>query len=172
MTILKTEHLILRPISDDDLDALHAMLGDAETMRYWSALPHADRPQTSDWIDANRAAIEVGTTIEFGAEYQGRLIGRGTFWGGNEIGYLFDRAFWGRGFAAETMAAMIDHAFAVRDWTDIFADVDPRNRPSMRLLERLGFQRSDYQENTYCIGGIWSDSVYLTLRRQDWQARS
>lgn len=172
MTILKTDRLILRPIGDDDLAPLHAMLSDKETMRYWSTLPHSDLQQSRDWIAANRAAVEAGTAIEFGVEHDGRLIGRGTFWNGNEIGYLFDRAYWGRGFAKEAMTAMIDHAFAMRDWADIIADVDPRNQASVTLLERLGFQHNDYQENTYCIGGEWSDSVYLRLLRDNWPSRT
>jgi RimJ/RimL family protein N-acetyltransferase len=168
VTILKTDRLILRPIGDDDLAAMHAMLSDPQTMRYWSTLPHTELQQTRDWIAANQAAVDAGTAIIFGAEFDGRLIGRGAFWDGNEIGYLFDRAYWGRGFAREAMTAMIDHAFANRDWADIFADVDPRNVASVALLERLGFQRSDYKANTYCIGGEWSDSVYLTLLRNNW----
>lgn len=165
---LQTERLTLRPIRDDDLGPLHAMLRDPEVMRYWSNLPHTDLQQTRDWIAENRAAAEAGTAIEYGAEYQGKLIGRGTFWNGNEIGYLFDRAYWGQGFATEAMRAMIDFAFMFRDWTDIIADIDPRNQGSLKLLERLGFERSGFKEKTYCVGGEWSDSLYLTLTKVDW----
>jgi RimJ/RimL family protein N-acetyltransferase len=168
---LQTERLTLRPITDDDLDALHAMLSDPEVMRYWSSLPHTELQQTRDWIAENRAGMAAGTSIEYGAVYQGKLIGRGTFWNGNEIGYLFDRAFWGQGFASEAMTAMIDFAFSCRDWVDIIADIDPRNEGSLKLLQRLGFERSGFKAKTFCIGGEWSDSLYLTLKKADWLRR-
>lgn len=167
---IKTERLILRTIRDDDLDALHAMLSDPETMRYWSSLPHATEIQTAAWIAANRAAVTAGTAIEYGAEYQGRLIGRGIFWNGKEIGYIFDKAYWGQGFARETLTAMIDFAFATRDWNEVIADIDPRNLVSAKLLRRLGFQPTSYKQRSFCIGGEWSDSQYFALRREDWLA--
>jgi RimJ/RimL family protein N-acetyltransferase len=165
---IETERLVLRPIIDADVDALHAMLSDAETMRYWSTLPHTERQQTIDWVAGNRAAMAAGTALEYGAVYQGKLIGRATFWNGNEIGFLFDRAYWGQGFASECLTAMIDFAFQCRDWTEIIADVDPRNLASWKVLERLGFQRTGFELNTFCIGGLWSDSQYLALGREVW----
>jgi len=168
---LTTERLTLRPIVDADVEALHAMLSDAETMRYWSTLPHTERQQTIDWIIGNRTAMAAGTALEYGAVYQGKLIGRATFWNGNEIGYLFDRAYWGQGFARECLTAMIDYAFRFRDWGEIIADIDPRNLPSWRLLERLGFRRTSFELNTFCIGGQWSDSQYLALGRPAWLMR-
>lgn len=168
---IRTERLILRPIRDDDLAALHAMLSDQEVMRYWSSLPHQSQAETAEWIAANRAAIEAGTAIEYGVEYQGKLIGRGILWNGNEIGYLFAKAYWGHGFAHEAMQAVVDFAFQFRQLSEITADIDPRNLASRRLLERLGFQLTIYKERTFCIGGEWSDSQYFALRRTEWLDR-
>jgi len=168
---IRTERLTLRPVRDSDLDMLHAMLSDIEIMRYWSSLPHKDPAETSAWIAANRAVVSAGTAIEYGAEYQGRLIGRGIFWNGNELGYIFAKAYWGQGFAGEAIAAMIDQAFATQDWDEITADIDPRNRASGKLLQRLGFRPTAYAERTFCIGGEWSDSQYFALSREDWLAR-
>lgn len=168
---LRTDRLLLRPIADDDLDILHAILSDAETMRHWSTPPHTERQQSAEWIADNRAAMAAGTAIEYGVEFQGRLIGRATFWNGNELGYIFDQAYWGQGFASEAVAALIDHGFAIRDWTEIIADIDPRNLGSLRLAERLGFRRSGFEKDTYCVDGRWSDSLYCTLDRAAWLSR-
>jgi ribosomal-protein-alanine N-acetyltransferase len=168
---IQTQRLILRTIADDDLDILHGMLSDAETMRYWSTPPHTDIQQTVDWIAANRAAMTAGTAIEYGVEFGGRLIGRVTFWNGNELGYIFDKAYWGRGFASEALTVMIDYAYIFCPWPEIVADIDPRNLGSLRVLERLGFHRSAFKKNTYCIDGVWSDSLYFALSREAWLAR-
>ena len=171
LPVLRTPRLILRPITDDDLDAMHAMLSDPEVMRYWSSLPHQSRQESLEWIAANRAAVAAGKGMEYGAEYEGRLIGRGIFWNGSEIGYIFNKAYWGKGFARECLTAMIDHAFATRDWPAITADIDPRNQASGNILTRLGFQRTSFVKNTYHIGDEWSDSLYFALPRAVWQAR-
>jgi RimJ/RimL family protein N-acetyltransferase len=168
---IKTQRLILRPIADDDLDILHGMLSDAETMRYWSTLPHTGIQQTVDWIASNRADMVAGTAIEYGVEFEGRLIGRATFWNGNELGYIFDKAYWGRGFASEALTVMIDYAYIFCPWPEIVAEIDPRNLGSLRLLERLGFQRRAFVKNTFCIGGSWADSLYFALSREAWMTR-
>lgn len=164
---IKTERLVLRPIRDDDLTALHAMLSDPEVMRYWSTLPHSSEAETAEWIAANRAAVAAGTAIEYGVDYQGKLVGRSILWNGNGIGYLFAKAYWGHGFAHEAMQALIDFAFQFRQLDEITADIDPRNLASRKLLERLGFRPTIYKERTFCIGGAWSDSQYFALRRAE-----
>jgi RimJ/RimL family protein N-acetyltransferase len=47
--------------------------------------------------------------------------------------------------------------------TSIMADIDPRNMRVRRFLEKLGFRKTGAAKNTYKIGDIWTDSVYLTL---------
>ena len=66
----------------------------------------------------------------------------------------------------EAMAAVVAHVFATRPDVDaLTADVDPRNERSLRLLEKLGFERTGFAKRTFCLAGEWADSVYLTLKR-------
>ena len=60
-----------------------------------------------------------------------------------EVAYLFGPAWSGRGYATEATGWMLDvlrdeHAVAA-----VYATVDPQNAPSIRLLDRLGFERCD-----------------------------
>lgn len=52
-----------------------------------------------------------------------------------DIGYAFLPAFWRRGFAEESVTAVLDHERPAR----VLALVSPHNHPSARLLEKLGF---------------------------------
>jgi RimJ/RimL family protein N-acetyltransferase len=54
-----------------------------------------------------------------------------------------------------------------RNLDELVADVDPRNEACLRLLARLGFEESGRAERTYCIDGVWVDSVYMrrSIRR-------
>lgn len=159
--ILRTERLVLRKARPDDLKALHAMMSDAETMRYWSTPPHADLATTRDWLEGMIAAPPE-TSDDFIVEKDGETIGKLGAWRLPEIGYLIGRPHWGRGYAREALAAFVSYAFAHR--TDhLTADVDPRNMASLALLARAGFRETGRAERTWCVGGEWCDSVYFRL---------
>mgnify|MGYP003347797219 CR=1 FL=1 len=51
-------------------------------------------------------------------------------------------------------------------------DVDPRNKASIRLLERLGFAETHRAARTWLVGEEWCDSVYFALTREDWDQRT
>lgn len=58
---------------------------------------------------------------------------------------------------------MIERARA-RGRMHLVADVDPRNFRSLGLLKRLGFVVTAQAQNTYKLGDVWTDSVYLERR--------
>ncbi|HSM68108.1 MAG TPA: GNAT family protein, partial [Xanthomonadales bacterium] len=66
----------------------------------------------------------------------------------------------------------IDHAFNGMGLHRLEADTDPANTGSLRLLERLGFQREGLFRQRWRVYGQWQDSVMLGLLKPDWlQAR-
>jgi RimJ/RimL family protein N-acetyltransferase len=143
---------------------MHAILSDPVAMRYWSTLPHRDLAESQAWVAAAISAIANGDCDDFFVERNGALIGKAGLWNGDEIGFLFHPSVWGLGYAREALGAVIARAFQ-GDRTQIRADVDPRNDRCLRLLTGLGFQETGRAERTFCIGGEWSDSVYLVLKR-------
>jgi [ribosomal protein S5]-alanine N-acetyltransferase len=162
MTTLRTERLILRRAVEDDLAALHAMMSDAATMRFWSTPPHADLETTRRWLDSMITAPPE-TSDDFILELDGQAIGKLGAWRLPEIGFLLARRHWGKGYAAEALAAFIAHAFGAGRADHLIADVDPRNAASLALLSRAGFQETGRARNTWEVGGVWCDSVYLRL---------
>jgi RimJ/RimL family protein N-acetyltransferase len=168
--IIQTERLLLRRMMAYDAPALHHMLSDPETMRYWSSLPHLHLDETESWVGDGISAMERGDGVDFVVLHQGAVIGRVAFWMGNEIGFLFWRTVWGRGFAGEAVAALIAHGFDALGFAGIRADVDPGNAASLKLLERLGFRRTGTAERTFKIGERWVDSVYLELAKADFRS--
>jgi len=161
--ILETPRLILRRLANYDAPALHEMLSDAETMRFWSTLPHVEMAETEAWVAESVAATARGDAHDFAVLREGRVIGRVTFWMGNEIGFLFHRDVWGQGLAREALAALLRYGFEELTFKTVRADVDPGNLRSLAVLERLGFKRTGYAERTFKIGETWVDSVYLEL---------
>jgi RimJ/RimL family protein N-acetyltransferase len=163
VTFLQTKRLLLRRANEGDLDALHSIMADRETMRYWSTPPHTDRETTRKFL----AGLIPGPDMqgdEFVIEHHGAVIGKIGIWQQAEIGFILSRTFWRQGLATEALNAFIGYAFAGATFY-LTADVDPRNRASLALLQRVGFAETGRAEQTWQIGGEWSDSVYLRLDR-------
>ena len=158
---LTTARLRLRRARPDDLDAIHRIMADDETMRYWSTLPHSSPEETGRWFKSMLSAgPERGD--EFIIEHEGEVIGRIGAWRFPEIGYFLRRDHWGRGFASEALDAFVDYA-ASKGVAFLTADVDPLNISSLNLLRSAGFRETGRASATYTVGGRVCDSVYLQL---------
>lgn len=160
---LMTRRLTLRRFRAEDAVAFHAILSDAEAMRYWSTPAHRSLAQTERWIAATIESVAAGRSDDFIVIHQGVAIGKAGLWAGNELGMIFAPKVWGRGFAGEATRTVIARAFA-RGLSAVKADVDPRNAMSLRLLRKLGFVETGSAARTWLIGDEWVDSVYLELR--------
>lgn len=112
------------------------------------------------------------------------VIGKAGIYDGKEIGFIFNKRHWGKGYAFEALDAIIKHfwmypggrmeagctpatscAQASDSVETIKADVDPRNEASLKLLKKLGFVEIGYEERTFYTHLGWCDSVYLELQR-------
>lgn len=58
-----------------------------------------------------------------------------------EIGYWLGAKFVGKGYATRATKALVAYAFADMGIELIYGIVDSRNNPSIRVLERIGFQK-------------------------------
>lgn len=150
---------------------MHAIMRQPRAMAYWSTPPHDSEDQTREWL-ANMASIPPALGEDFIVEHEGRVIGKAGFYRFPDIGYMFDPMVWGQGFAGEAVGAVIARGFAIHDLPSVQADVDPRNKASIRLLERLGLTETHRQARTWLVGDQWCDSVYFALTREDWHQRT
>lgn len=158
---IRTERLLLRRARMADVAAMHAIMSDPVAMRYWSTPPHSELTETERWI-ASMIEDDPAERDDFIVTLDGRLIGKMGAWRLPEFGFLFDPAYWGRGFAREAMEAFVQRRRA-RGSTELTADVDPRNAASIRLLERAGFVESGRASGTWLVGEELCDSVYFRL---------
>jgi RimJ/RimL family protein N-acetyltransferase len=60
-----------------------------------------------------------------------------------EIGWIFDRSTWGRGYATEAGSAAMNHVLTTLGRQRVVAIIDPDNEPSKKVAERLGMQYED-----------------------------
>ncbi|MEL6840250.1 MAG: GNAT family N-acetyltransferase [Pseudomonadota bacterium] len=161
---LHTKRLVLRAAKQDDLHDLFAIFSDPRAMRYWSTAPHDTPERTQENLDRLIASAQ-NKLLYFVIEKDARAIGTAGMHKDNEIGFLLHPDYWRQGIVTEAMQAIIPYLFAETDARELTADVDPRNDASIGILIALGFHETHRAKNTFCIGGVWSDSIYFALPR-------
>ncbi len=161
---IRTERLLLRRPTMDDLGAMHSIMSSQSAMRYWSTLPHASLEVTRPWLAQMIARTAAGGE-DFLIEHEGRVIGDVGAGRLPEFGFILHPDYWGQGFASEASRAFIDYAFGLPYVDELTADVDPRNAGSLSVLSKLGFVVTGTAGRTFLLGDEWCDSVYLRLGR-------
>ena len=88
-----------------------------------------------------------------------------------EIGISLNPAFQSRGFAFEAVDAMLEQLFSKTDTHRVSASIDPRNRPSLRLFQKLGFRKEAHFRESVRFKGEWADDVVFGMLRSEWEQR-
>jgi RimJ/RimL family protein N-acetyltransferase len=170
--LLSSDRLTLRPLAASDAEALYPIFADPVVMQWWSRGPHQSLEETQDVVALN-AAQETGyacwaITLDAGAAH-GWVTLKDRRPGVSEIGYLIGRGLWGQGYGREAVARVLDHAFARTGQRRVYADVDPDNATSIRLLERLGFIREGHLREEWETHIGVRDTILYGLLARDWR---
>lgn len=80
-----------------------------------------------------------------------------------EIGYKFDEYFWHKGYASEALRKCVQIAFDDLQLHRITAHIMPENISSIRLVERVGFQREGIARESALIRGVWEDHIVYSI---------
>lgn len=181
---IRTERLVLRTITLDDLDALRYYT-DPEVCRYLP-FPVADEEALAQRVKnmaARVAPSEPEEALSLAAVHDGTLVGDlmlrlhtriddRTPPAVAEIGWAFAPSYAGRGFATEAATALVDLAFGHYPLHRLVAHLDPRNVRSAALCERLGMTREAHLRKAWPeTDGTWTDDVIYGLLREEWRAQ-
>ena len=143
---------------------MHAILSDPRAMRFWSTMPHETLAQSEAWFESLlRPANSMHD--EFVIVLGEVVIGKIGIWQMPEMGFILHPDHWGRGYASEAAAAFVRYVFKAHPIAALPADIDPGNAASHGVLSKIGFVETGRAARTFNVGGAWSDSVYLGLRR-------
>jgi RimJ/RimL family protein N-acetyltransferase len=146
---LRTERLLLRPHTLDDLDDLVVFHSDPEVTRY-TPWPVRDREQTREVLAVKvgqASASSPGDWVSLAIEEvrSGRVIGEIVLKRKSdteaELGYALATSAQGQGFVAEAATFLLAEVARSLDVTTIDASVEKPNVASVRVLDRLGFIR-------------------------------
>ena len=144
---IDTARLRLRPLLPADAERVAEILSHPEVGWMIRQIPLPYPPEEArKWLDTHAGERASGHAYRFGVILEGRLIGCADIDGianrAGELGYWFDPASWGRGYAFEAADAVVRFAFADLGLQKISATHAHDNPRSGRLLLKLGFRET------------------------------
>lgn len=86
-----------------------------------------------------------------------------------EIGYTLSPEYQGKGYATEAVRAVIAYLFSELGKHRVSASVDPDNKKSVKLLEKLGFRKEAHFVRSFRIGSVWYDDCVYALLEDEWK---
>lgn len=86
------------------------------------------------------------------------------------LGYWTDQASCGRGFATEAVSAALAFAFGPLGLHRVQAAIMPRNDPSLRVVDKVGFRHEGTAKHYLNIAGRWEDHHIFALTSEDYEA--
>jgi RimJ/RimL family protein N-acetyltransferase len=94
-----------------------------------------------------------------------------------ELGYVFNAAYQGKGYALESAGALLQHVISTQNARRIVAYCNPENERSWRLMERLGMRReghliqSVYHKKDENGDPLWHDTYEYAVLKPEWQGK-
>lgn len=178
--LASTERLILRGFVPEDFEAYSAYRSLPVVYRYlYSDPPSADamrehfdaglNTRLSEDGDILRCAVVRREDDALMGQVSLKLVSKAAQQA--ELGYIFNPAYAGKGYATEAAAAIITLGFEKFDFHRIFARLDAKNAGSVGVVERLGLRREAHLVENDRFNGIWGDEYIYALLSHEWAAR-
>lgn len=146
-----TKRLHLRPSSEADAQRAFEIQSDwAVTQMLRMASFPPKRNEIEAWFADHPREWAAGEAYRFAAFLDGRMIGLVDLDeiadGEGELGYWFEQAAWGQGFASEAATAVVRFAVSQAGLQSLRSGHAADNAASGRILTRLGFRLLDRVE--------------------------
>lgn len=82
--------------------------------------------------------------------------------------YTLHPAEWGKGSATEAARALVDFGFRRLGQHRIWADCNPANAASCRVLDKLGLRREGHLIENAWINDAWADPLLEAVLAGEW----
>ncbi len=127
-------------------------------------------------LDGKRVPPKKDTiTLSFSLDGVSEPVGRFQYFDINvrnnsaEFGYMVNPNFRQQGVGTKMLKVAITHLFTTTHLHKLYCQTAAFNIASVKLLEKLGFQRDGVlREHHELVGELWDDYIYSILRRE-WQ---
>jgi ribosomal-protein-alanine N-acetyltransferase len=186
---LRGRRVLLRPLVSSDFEAWREVrIRARDWLLKWEPLPPPGVPDAAADFRAFAARCgardrerQLGTGYGFGIfvgpegrRFAGEInlssVQRGPYQNAY-VGYWIDQQLAGNGYVPEAFVVVCAFAFEGLALHRLQASIIPRNRPSLRVAEKLGLRNEGVALRYLEINGVWEDHVRFAITSEDWYER-
>jgi len=184
---LRSSRVLLRPLHGDDFDAWREVRSRCGPwLERWEPKrdprfvdPGSSRATFEHWCATWARERHFDVSYGFGLFVTGRrfagevslgCVQRGPYETGN-VGYWIDEALAGRGYVPEGIVLLMRYAFETLQLHRVEAVIVPRNRPSIRVAEKLTMRAEGTAVRYGQVQGVYEDHVRYALTVEEWRER-
>jgi len=172
---LTTARLVLREYRADDVATTHAYGGDPDVTRHTIFGPNSE-DETRQFLnrmlaaqtERPRTSFELAVELKDGKRHIGG-IGLRVRGEQAELGYVFGKTDWGRGYASEAATALVGFGFADLKLHRIYALCDADNPASARVMRKIGMRHEGTFLKAGLMKGQWRDELRYAILAEEWQ---
>lgn len=173
MTELHTKRLYLRKMKATDASSLFHIWSDPDVTKFMNVSNFTNERQAIEMIELLDGLARANEAIRFSIiEVEStKIIGSCGYnsldfeHAKAEIGYDLAKVFWGKGYAAEAINSLVEHAFTTLALNRIEAKVHPENVNSIKVLQKLNFIFEGTLRQAERVNGQFHDlNIYSKLR--------
>ena len=162
---IETERLFLRPLTIEDAQDIFAWVGDPIVNRYMPYSVYHDVEQVKEYIASIQ---EEANEFAFCLKGTGKVIGAGGISfvperNAYDLGYNFNRNYWGKGYATEAAKALIRWAYDELGARDFSANHVTANTASGNVLKKCGFRFDHYGQYSRFDGSETFDASFYIM---------
>lgn len=179
MVIMETERLILRDYKESDLDNMHRLWSDKETMFYLNDILCHTIEDTAKYLktgientDGHYFCIaekgadcfigSIGYTITDTTPL-GKIV---------HMGYMMMPEYHGRGYMTEATKKVIEFAFTQNDCIRITTGCVREHDASRNVMEKAGFRKEAECIKAQYHDGLMKDRLEYAINKDEWQEKA
>jgi len=174
---LESKRLYLRQLTSSDADFVFQHFSNPSVTEYLMDEPPLTEPPQAQEIIEFYKDPELKSHNRWGIvlKSDNQIIGTCGYhkWAKRyfraEIGCDLSPNFWGQGIMAEALRAAIKNGFETMGLNRIDALVYVENVRSVKLLQKLGFQKEGILRDYFYLNGKFYDHHLMALIKKDWE---
>lgn len=178
LPVLETPRLLLRMLRLDDAADMYEYACDLEIAHNGLWLPFETLQDSIDDIEETLEGYRRHELLDWAVQHKAdrKMIGRLGLHSHHprdrraEIGYAYNRHYYGQGIATEAARAVLEFGFTTLQLNRIGARALPDNAASIRVLVKLGMQFEGVQREYTTLRGKPEDLHCYSILRREWQA--
>lgn len=169
--VLESKRLILRPLKDDDFEAVHNWASIPENVRYMDWGPNSEE-DTKDFIKSTKPGYDFAVTLKINDKVIGSCGIYPTQRETAEVGWILHRDYWKQGFGTELARALVSYGFTDLKLHRITSTCDTANYGSYRVMENAGLRREakELLARWNRVDEKWADQYKYAILAEEYQA--